>query len=49
MTIDEYILINLYNSDTESEQKNILEELLSLLNNLEVEAGKHIFSGHFNL
>ena len=46
----EYILISLYNCDTELEKLNILEELLSLLNNLELKAGEHInFSGGFNL
>ena len=46
----EYILINLYNSNTESEQIHTPEELLSLLNNLEIKASKHmIFSGDFNL
>ena len=44
----EYILINSYNLNTESEQPNIFEELLPLLNNLELEASKHnIFSGDF--
>ena len=46
----EYILINSYNLNTESEQPNIFEELLPLLNNLELEASKHnIFSGDFNI
>ena len=44
----EYIPISLYDSNTELEQLYTLEERLSLLNNVELEAGKHS-SGDFNL
>ena len=49
LILDKYILINLYNSNTESVQPNILEELLSLLTNVEHETGKLIFSCNCNL
>ena len=44
----EYIPTSLCNSNTELEQLYTLEERLSLLNNVELEAGKHS-SGDFNL
>ena len=49
LILDKYILTNLCNSNTKSEQPNILEELLSLLTNVEHETGKLIFSCNCNL
>ena len=46
----EFILINLYNANTESEQIQTFNELNTLLSNLDLRSEKHIiFSGDFNL
>ena len=42
--------MNLYNGNTETEQVKILEELQSLLDNLDIGENKHIiFAGNFNI
>ena len=47
---DQYILINLYNANTETEQVKILEELQSLFKNLDNSQNKYtIFAGDFNI
>ena len=47
---DQYILRNLYNANTETEQVKILEELQSLLKNLDVSQNKRIiFADDFNI
>ena len=43
------ILINLYNSNTETEQVKNLEELQNLLKNLNISQNKNIFVGNFNI
>ena len=46
----EFILINLYNANTESEQIQTFNELNTLLSNLDLSSEKHIiFAGDFNL
>ena len=39
---DQYILMNLYNPNTETEQVKILEELQSFLRNLDINQNKRI-------
>ena len=47
---DHYILINLYNANTESEQCKIFNELQSLLNFFDINQNKRIiFAGDFNI
>ena len=46
----EYLLINLYNGNTESEQLNILESLSKILKDCQDLSEKNIiFAGDFNL
>ena len=46
----EFILINLYNANAESEQIQTFNELNSFLSNLDLSSEKHIiFAGDFNL
>ena len=46
----EFILVNLYNANTESEQINPFIELNTLLSNLDLSSEKQIiFAGDFNL
>ena len=46
----EFILINLYNANKESEQTQIFNKLNTLLSNLDLSSEKHIiFAGDFNL
>ena len=50
LDVDQYISINLYNANTETEQVKILEELQSLLKNLDSSQNKRIiFAGDFNI
>ena len=47
---DQYILINLYNANTDTEQVKILEKLQSLLKNLDIRQSKGIISsGNMNV
>ena len=47
---DQYILINLYNADSETEQCNIFNELQSLLKFFDINQNKRImFTGDFNI
>ena len=47
---DQYILINLYNANIETEQVKILEELQNLLKNLDISQNKRIiFADDFNV
>ena len=47
---DHYILINLYNTNTETEQCKIFNELQSLLNFFDISQNKRImFAGDFNI
>ena len=46
----EYILINLYNANTEEEQIEVLSNLFALLKTFDIEPNKHIvMAGDFNL
>ena len=47
---DHYILINLYNANTETQQCKIFNELQSLLNFFDINQNKRIiFAGDFNI
>ena len=47
---NQYILINLYNANTEAEQVKNLEELQNLLKNLDISQNKRIiFKGNFSI
>ena len=45
----EYILINLYNTNTEKEQIEVLSNLFALLKTFDIDPNKHIMAWDFNL
>ena len=50
MNDSEYILINLYNANTEKEQIEVLSHLFALLKTFDINSNKHIImAGYFNL
>ena len=50
LDVDQYILNNLYNANTETKQVKLLEELQTLLKNLNISQNKQIiFADNFNI
>ena len=49
LDVDQYILINTYNANTETEQIKLLEELQNLLKSFDISQNKQIIiAGNFN-